>query len=91
MTCLANIYVFFNPLTGGGHYWPQDIADAETLYSPESRGPGGDVEVNNSVGPDHDLRHETTSSKLFEKGFDTMEVRTITDHKTLQMLARLHI
>ncbi|MDA8111030.1 MAG: hypothetical protein M0T83_01070 [Nitrospiraceae bacterium] len=47
--------------------------------------------MNNSVGPDHDLRHETTSSKLFEKGFDTMEVRTITDHKTLQMLARLHI
>jgi integrase len=35
----------------------------------------------------HDLRHEATS-RLFEKGFDTMEVRTITGHKTLQMLAR---
>ena len=35
----------------------------------------------------HDLRHESTS-RLFEKGFDTMEVRTITGHKTLQMLAR---
>jgi integrase len=35
----------------------------------------------------HNLRHEATS-RLFEKGFDTMEVRTITGHKTLQMLAR---
>ncbi|AFS54372.1 site-specific integrase [Leptospirillum ferriphilum] len=30
----------------------------------------------------HDLRHEATS-RLFEKGFDTMEVSTITGHKTL--------
>ena len=36
--------------------------------------------------PDPALRHEATS-RLFEKGFDTMEVRT-TGHKTLQMLAR---
>ncbi|MHB8423183.1 MAG: tyrosine-type recombinase/integrase [Leptospirales bacterium] len=35
----------------------------------------------------HDLRHESTS-RLFEKGFDTIKVRTITGHKTLQMLAR---
>ena len=28
------------------------------------------------------------TSRLFDKGFDTMEVRTITGHKTLQMLAR---
>jgi len=35
----------------------------------------------------HDLRHEATS-RLFEKGFDTMEVGTITGHKTLQMLKR---
>jgi integrase len=35
----------------------------------------------------HDFRHEATS-RLFEKGFDTMEVKTITGHKTLQMLAR---
>jgi len=35
----------------------------------------------------HDLRHEATSH-LFEKGFDTMGVKTITGHKTLQMLAR---
>nr|WP_081495335.1 tyrosine-type recombinase/integrase [Leptospirillum ferrooxidans] len=34
-----------------------------------------------------DLQHEA-SNRLFEKGFDTMEVRTITGHKTLQMLAR---
>ena len=35
----------------------------------------------------HDLRHETTS-RLFEKGFDTMEARTIAGHNTLQMVAR---
>ena len=35
----------------------------------------------------HDLRHEATS-RLFEKGFNPMEVATITGHKTLQMLKR---
>lgn len=35
----------------------------------------------------HDLRHEATS-RLFEKGFNTMEVSAITGHKTLQMLKR---
>ncbi|MHB1320838.1 MAG: site-specific integrase [Acidithiobacillus ferrivorans] len=35
----------------------------------------------------HDLRHEAIS-RLFEKGFNPMEVSTITGHKTLQMLKR---
>lgn len=35
----------------------------------------------------HDLRHEATS-RLFELGFNPMEVATITGHKTLQMLKR---
>lgn len=36
----------------------------------------------------HDLRHEATS-RLFEKGvFDSMEIASITGHKTLQMLKR---
>lgn len=35
----------------------------------------------------HDLRHEATS-RLFEKGLDTMEVASITGHRTLQMLRR---
>lgn len=36
----------------------------------------------------HDLRHEATS-RLFERGvFDSMEVASITGHKTLQMLKR---
>jgi len=35
----------------------------------------------------HDLRHEATSS-FFEKGLNTMEVATITGHKTLEMLNR---
>ena len=35
----------------------------------------------------HDLRHEATS-RFFEKGFNTMEVSSITGHKTLHMLKR---
>ena len=35
----------------------------------------------------HDLRHEATSS-LFERGLSTVEVASITGHKTLAMLAR---
>jgi integrase len=35
----------------------------------------------------HDLRHEATS-RLFERGFNMMEVATITGHKSLQMLKR---
>ena len=35
----------------------------------------------------HDLRHEATS-RLFEKGLEIMQVKTITGHKTLQMLLR---
>lgn len=36
----------------------------------------------------HDLRHEATS-RLFERGvFDSMEVASVTGHKTLQMLKR---
>ena len=35
----------------------------------------------------HDLRHEATS-RFFEKGLDVMQVRTITGHKSLQMLSR---
>lgn len=35
----------------------------------------------------HDLRHEATS-RFFEKGLNTMEVATITGHKTLEMLNR---
>ncbi|MBE7566843.1 site-specific integrase [Acidithiobacillus sp. HP-11] len=35
----------------------------------------------------HDLRHEATS-RLFEKGFNPVEVSAITGHKTLQMLKR---
>jgi len=35
----------------------------------------------------HDLRHEA-ASRLFEKGLNTMEVATITGHRTLQMLQR---
>ncbi|MHB1495459.1 MAG: tyrosine-type recombinase/integrase, partial [Acidithiobacillus sp.] len=35
----------------------------------------------------HDLRHESTS-RLFEKGLNPMQVAAISGHKTLQMLKR---
>ncbi len=35
----------------------------------------------------HDLRHEATS-RLFEKGLNTMEAAAVTGHKTLVMLKR---
>lgn len=35
----------------------------------------------------HDLRHEATS-RLFERGLDVMEVKSITGHKSLAMLSR---
>lgn len=35
----------------------------------------------------HDLRHEATT-RLFERGFDTMEASSVTGHKTLSMLKR---
>ena len=35
----------------------------------------------------HDLRHEGTS-RLFEKGLNTMEVASITGHEDLKMLMR---
>ena len=35
----------------------------------------------------HDLRHETTS-RLFEKGLNPVEVATITGHKDTKMLMR---
>ncbi|HSH29130.1 MAG TPA: tyrosine-type recombinase/integrase [Thiohalobacter sp.] len=35
----------------------------------------------------HDLRHEATS-RLFEKGFNIMEVASITGHQYLKMLKR---
>jgi integrase len=40
-----------------------------------------------SVEPLQQPRHEATS-RLFEKGFNPMEVSAITGHKTLQMLKR---
>jgi integrase len=35
----------------------------------------------------HDLRHEAVS-RLFEKGFNVVEVSTISGHKELRMLQR---
>nr|WP_280986995.1 tyrosine-type recombinase/integrase [Hansschlegelia quercus] len=35
----------------------------------------------------HDLRHEAVT-RLFERGFNVVEVSTISGHKELRMLAR---
>ena len=36
----------------------------------------------------HDLRHEATSRLFEQTDLDVMEIKSITGHKTLQMLAR---
>jgi integrase len=36
----------------------------------------------------HDLRHEATSRFFEQTDLDVMEIKTITGHKSLQMLAR---
>ena len=64
------------------------LSRARTAYEKECTDKG--VKPDSSFLADltfHDLRHEATS-RLFEKGFNPMEVATITGHKTLQMLKR---
>lgn len=36
----------------------------------------------------YDLRHEATTTRLFEKGLNIMEVASITGHKDLRMRRR---
>lgn len=69
--------------------WVRAVAHARAAYlgdcAAASREPDGAFLVDLRF---HDLRHEATS-RLFEKGvFDSMEVASITGHKTLQMLKR---
>lgn len=71
-----------------GRLWRRALVLARTTYEEQCSKDG--------VQPDpryffdlhfHDLRHEATS-RLFESGFETMDVSAITGHKTLAMLKR---
>ena len=42
------------PDAGRGHYWPQDVADAKKVYTLESGGSCGDVEVTDLIVPVRD-------------------------------------
>lgn len=70
------------------HGWQRAIQRARTQYEKEclelDREPDADYLTGLRF---HDLRHEATS-RLFELGFNPMEVAAITGHKTLQMLKR---
>ncbi len=64
------------------------LSCARAAYEKECAGKG--IKLDPSFLVDltfHDHRHEATS-RLFEKGFNVMEVASITGHKTLQMLKR---
>lgn len=69
--------------------WGHAVTRARRLYVKECEASGSKPDEHFLVDLRfHDLRHEATS-RLFERGvFDTMEVASITGHKTLQMLKR---
>lgn len=69
--------------------WVRAVARARALYVADCEKAGKEPEPAFLIDLRfHDLRHEATS-RLFEKGvFDSMEVASITGHKTLQMLKR---
>lgn len=68
--------------------WRRAVKRAQTSYQLQSL--EADTEIDPRFLQDfrfHDLRHEA-ASRLFELGFNPMEVAAITGHKTLQMLKR---
>lgn len=71
------------------HTWTRALKRAKSAYESECRLAG--TQPSAGFLDDlrfHDLRHEATS-RLFERGvFDSMEVASITGHKTLTMLKR---
>jgi len=68
--------------------WRRAIIRAQAAYENECRAAGQTLDTHFLEDfRFHDLRHEATS-RLFEQGFNPMEVATITGHKTLQMLKR---
>lgn len=69
--------------------WGHAVTRARRLYVKECERQGAKPDEHFLIGLRfHDLRHEATS-RLFERGvFDSMEVASITGHKTLAMLKR---
>jgi integrase len=68
--------------------WRRAVSRARAVYEEECQSKGENPDQSFLVNLTfHDLRHEATS-RFFEKGFNPMEVSTITGHKTLQMLKR---
>ena len=68
--------------------WRRAVARARTAYENECKEKGEQPDSGFLVNLTfHDLRHEGTS-RFFERGLNTMQVASITGHKTLQMLKR---
>ncbi len=68
--------------------WRRAVSRARAVYEEECQAKGENSDQSFLIDLTfHDLRHEATS-RFFEKGFNPMEVSTITGHKTLQMLKR---
>ncbi len=83
----GNVWELFSPQTIAVA-WRRAVARARTGYEKECEEKGTKPDPTFLVDLTfHDLRHEATS-RFFEKGFNPMEVATITGHKTLQMLKR---
>lgn len=68
--------------------WRRAVKRAQELYQKDCQKAGQIADGNFLQNfRFHDLRHEA-ASRLFELGFNPMEVASITGHKTLQMLKR---
>jgi len=64
------------------------VARARAAYEGECAAQGDEPNPKHLVNLRfHDLRHEA-ASRLFERGLDSMEVASVTGHRTLQMLKR---
>lgn len=70
------------------HTWKRLVKRAQALYAEELQKAGRTPNPRFLLDLRfHDLRHEATS-RLFEKGLGTMEVASMTGHKSLAMLRR---
>lgn len=68
--------------------WRRAVKRAQQLYDKDCKEAGKIADSNFLCNfRFHDLRHEA-ASRLFELGFNPMEVASVTGHKTLQMLKR---
>jgi integrase len=80
--CMAVLGSIKSHRTTHGPVFPGVTRDAVKLAFKRARARAGLVDFRF-----HDTRHEATS-RLFERGLNSVEVATITGHKTQAMLAR---